>query len=365
MKKNLYSSVLISCLLLTHNWLYAQDAQNYSVFDGPHIFYTNDSLCIKYYDSRITKSFYIKAEEINSFQGFLKDSSYLYIIPKQFESPSDKFSNVNKIFVVSDIHGQYKTFKELLKKSGIIDQNNSWIWENGHLVILGDVFDRGNEVHEALWLIYSLEQQAKEMGGTVHFLLGNHEVMVLQDDLRYVHNKYLNVAESFSMPVPELYGNNTFWGRWIRSKNILTKIGSLLFVHGGIHPDLTARYDHITDINKIMKKNLDTSRQIIKSDSTLSSLFRSNGPIWYRGFFLPDSLPDVSDIELTDILNHFSAEKIIVGHTTEDHIYTSHNNRVICVDSGIKYGLHGEGLLIKDGMYYSVDSTGELQLIYK
>lgn len=363
MKKSLFTSALIFCLLLTHNLVCAQNNKNDIVFDGPHIFFTNDSLSIKYYDNGVTKSFHIKMEEINSFRGFLKDSTELYIIPKQFESPPDKFSNVENLFVVSDIHGQYKIFKELLQGNGIIDQNNSWIWGNGHLVILGDVFDRGNKVHEALWLIYSLERQAKEKGGAVHFLLGNHEVIVLQNDLRYVHDKYLTVADSFFITVPELYGNNTFWGRWLRSKNIMTKIGSLLFVHGGIHPELIAQYKSISDINKIMTKNIDTNREIIKNDSILSFLFRNNGPVWYRGFFTPDSLPDVSDDELTDILNHFNVEKIIVGHTTEDHIYSSHNQRIICVDCGIKYGLHGEGLLINDGMYYRVDLNGEQQLI--
>ncbi len=74
-------------------------------------------------------------------------------------------------------------------------------------------------------------------------------------------------------------------------------------------------------------------------------------------------MPDVSGDELTDILNHFNVEKIIVGHTTEDSIYSSHNNRVLCVDGGIKYGLRGEGLFIIGDMYYRVDTNGTRELI--
>lgn len=365
MKNNRYTLVLVFYLLFMHAWLCAQNNQNNIVFDGPHIFYSNDSLIVKYYDLGKVITYKVKKNRITKFQGFSKDSTIAYTIPNQFEVPPDKYPYVEKLFVVSDIHGQYNIFTELLQNNGIIDDNNSWMWGNGHLVVLGDVFDRGNMVHESLWLIYNLEQQAADAGGVVHFLLGNHEVMVIQNDLRYVHNNYITIADSFSITVPNLYGINTLWGKWLRSKNILTEIGSILFVHGGIHPKLTSQYNSITEINDIMLENLDKSREVIKNSLTLSMLFRSNGPIWHRGFFTPDSLPDVSDSELTDILNHFNMEKIIVGHTTGDHIYTSHNNRIICVDGGIKEGIRGEGLLIQNGTYYIVDTAGERNIIFK
>jgi hypothetical protein len=232
-------------------------------------------------------------------------------------------------------------------------------------VVLGDVFDKGKHIHEVIWLIYNLERQAEVVGGKVHFLLGNHEVKGLRGDLKYVKENYFTIAKSFSITVPELYFENTFWGRWLRSKNILMQIDSLLFVHGGIHPEIIEKYSSISEINKIMKDNIDLSLEAIKKSPTLSLLFRKIGPIRYRGFFTPDSLPDVSHKELTDILNHFNVEKIIVGHTTEDQIYFSHNKRIICVDSGIKEGIRGEGLLIEDGMYYSVNINGDITPLFE
>ena len=188
--------------------------------------------------------------------------------------------------------------------------------EPNQLVIVGDVFDRGEYVHEILWLIYNLEKAAKDKGGMVHFLLGNHEVMVIQNDLRYVNEKYFKISEILGIEVSSLYSKDSFWGRWLRSKNILIKIGPYLFVHGGIHPQILEKYSSISEINEVILNNIDADREFIKSNQELSDLFRSNGPVWYRGFFLPDSLPDVSLLELNDILNHFEAEKIIVGHTT-------------------------------------------------
>ncbi len=48
---------------------------------------------------------------------------------------------------------------------------------------------------ECLWLIYSLEEKAKAAGGYVHFILGNHEIMNMQGDFRYVQDKYRSKCE--------------------------------------------------------------------------------------------------------------------------------------------------------------------------
>ena len=49
-------------------------------------------------------------------------------------------------------------------------------------------------VTEVLWLIYSLEEKAKAAGGYVHYILGNHEIMNMSNDLRYVQNRYMRAC---------------------------------------------------------------------------------------------------------------------------------------------------------------------------
>ena len=94
------------------------------------------------------------------------------------------YKNVKKVAALSDIHGQFDLAVKLLVNNKIIDKKLNWRFGKGHLVIAGDIFDRGPKVHETLLLIYKLAQQAKKKGGRVHFLLGNHEYMVLHNDLR-------------------------------------------------------------------------------------------------------------------------------------------------------------------------------------
>ncbi|MFC1786341.1 metallophosphoesterase, partial [Candidatus Neomarinimicrobiota bacterium] len=204
----------------------------------------------------------------------------------------------------------------------------------------------------------------REAGGFVHFILGNHEVKALRGDLKYVTPNYFKLAEVLSIPIPDLYKMNTLWGRWLRSKNVIIKIDDLLFVHGGIHPEIVTEDYTITKINRIMRENIDLSLDEIKKDSTLSFLFRKNGPIRYRGFFQPDTLAEVSNNQITKILNYFDVEKIVVGHTSGEHIYTSHNNRVICVDGRIMYGLGSEVLLIKKNKYSVIDKEGNKRKLF-
>jgi len=84
---------------------------------------------------------------------------------------------------MSDVHGQYNAARELLLNAEVIDENNRWVCGEGHLVIVGDIFDRGPDVTPTLWLIHNLQQEAERAGGRVHFLLGNHETMILGNDV--------------------------------------------------------------------------------------------------------------------------------------------------------------------------------------
>ncbi|NIM64009.1 MAG: metallophosphoesterase, partial [Acidobacteria bacterium] len=53
--------------------------------------------------------------------------------------------------------------------------------------LVGDLIDRGAGDRAVLDLLYKLQQQAPESGGRVHVLIGNHEVLNLVRDLRYVN----------------------------------------------------------------------------------------------------------------------------------------------------------------------------------
>jgi len=237
----------------------------------------------------------------------------------------------------------------------------AWRFKKGHLVILGDVFDRGPHVTETLWTIHQLELQAKKKGGRVHLLLGNHEVMILHGDARYIHAKYAHAANHIlKLPVEVLYGPLSVLGQWLRSKNTIIRINDMLFVHGGIHPGILTRNLDMDGINRLIRDNLDTPLETIKEDELLTFLFFKNGPLWYRGYFPEEELFErLETPAVQQILDYFKVNYIIVGHTTQKEVTPLYDKRVFATDTGIKRGNEGEALFWNKGKFYRATVEGK------
>ena len=266
------------------------------------------------------------------------------------------FNNVKKIAVISDVHGQYDLAVEILRNNKIIDKNLNWNFGKGHLVIVGDVFDRGDKVNEMLWLIYKLESQAKDKGGQVHFLLGNHEYMIFQKDLRYVSAKYESTSKLLSLDYNELYSNKTVIGRWLRSKPTIIKINDDVFVHGGVSKEFISRSDfNIKRINNLMRKSIDQSKSEMKSTDFYDIYYGSKSLIWYRGYFKGN----LEDKDVSEILNRISSKHEVIGHCSNEEVVSLYNNKIFGVDSSIKNGKYGEILLIKKDRYFRGTLNGK------
>ena len=91
-----------------------------------------------------------------------------------------------RIVAVGDIHGAFDQFVAILRAAGLIDNRNRWSGKKAVLVQTGDVLDRGPDSRKALDLLRKLEGEAQRAGGRVYALLGNHELMRLVSDWRYV-----------------------------------------------------------------------------------------------------------------------------------------------------------------------------------
>jgi hypothetical protein len=256
---------------------------------------------------------------------------------------------------VSDIHGQSGLYIHLLKTHGIVDAAGNWAWGRGVLVIAGDVFSRGPTVTEALWQIYRLQQQARAAGGAVHFVLGNHEIMTLSGDLRYLHPKYRDVVEVLGRSYDKLYDADTELGRWLRQRATVFKLGDTVFLHGGLHPELAQEQIELPAINAKFRANLGLSREERSQDPAAKTLFGRDGPIWYRGYFLAER---VKPADIDALLSRLGAKRIVVGHTSMDQIRSLYGGRVIGVDANLKDGKPGELLLWREGQLFRALADG-------
>jgi len=275
---------------------------------------------------------------VSNYQGGLGQVSHFV------SAASDHYQDVAKIAAISDIHGQVAIFKQLLRNNGVIDNQLNWRWGTGHLVITGDIFDRGDTVTEALWLVFKLEQQAKAAGGKVHYLLGNHEYMVLRGDDRYIHDKYRHTLALMDTDLKGLFSNTTVLGQWLRSKSTVIKINDYVFMHGGIHQDFLDLNLTLEQANLRFRQSIGQSRKTLKEQAVTQVLYGRTGPIWYRGYFKPGEL---SDKDIDTILTQLGAKHIVVGHTSQSQLETRFGQRVIAIDSSIKNGVKGELLIIK------------------
>src|SRR5688572_6646429 len=279
-------------IMLPHNNGYKNYVSNSLAeeqYDGPYVQYNGNQVLVNY----IIENNGAKAVKTETVELKQKDKLSLKVmtdipgkffqvgLKKKLQNEKCEFAKPANLFILSDIEGNFSALRKLLQANKIITEDFKWQFNNGHLVLIGDFFDRGEQVTELLWFIYSLEEKAKDAGGYVHFILGNHEIMNLSADLRYVNKKYLENAGLLDQKYSSLYDENSELGRWLRTKNIVERIGDFLFTHGGISGAVNNLNLSIRDINNLARPYYaDTNYNY--SDKTSDILFSDLGPFWYR-----------------------------------------------------------------------------------
>lgn len=316
--------------------------------DGPYLRYAQDRIEARWIcDGQVVERSFASAHwpvRVPAQCGFVQP---IAVRPPAQPDPSSSPQGVARIAALSDIHGQYDLMVRLLQGNGIIDRKLNWRSGRGHLVIVGDVFDRGAQVNQALWLLYGLEQQAREAGGAVHMLLGNHEIMVLANDLRYVNDGYQRSAAALGSSYVDLYGPDSVLGGWLRSKSVIAQVNDVLFVHGGIAADYFESGLDRAQYNDRYRASLGTPKGVWQQDPALARLYNGKtSPIWYRGYFTD---PELGQDQVDAIAARLGVKHIVVGHTSHKQVASYFDGSVIGVDSSIKNGENGELLLIERG----------------
>ena len=190
-----------------------------------------------------------------------------------------------RVVAIADIHGDLDAFAGILQRARLIDANRRWTGGNATLVQTGDFIDRGPKSRAVMDFLMGLQKEAPRQQGRVVVLLGNHEVMNIIGDLRYViagdyasfaddrserrrrsaYDAYVKLwrdAPPASLPASEAewmaahppgfiehraaFGPDGAYGRWLRTLPAVAQINDSIFVHGGINPELA-----VVDVKKI------------------------------------------------------------------------------------------------------------------
>jgi hypothetical protein len=268
-----------------------------------------------------------------------------------------KFEEPEKLFAISDIEGNYNDFITILTNNGIIDENLNWSFDKGHLVLNGDMVDRGEFVTQVLWLVIKLEVEAEKSGGKVHYLLGNHDIMLMQGDTRYAVEKYHDLAKKTGRELKDYFATDTYFGSWMRGKNAVEKIGSTVFVHGGLSDSLLAYGISIEKINDIARRNIDVPDSLLGKEAEI--IYGSYGPFWYRGLVTDNKKYDkIKKKELKKILAFYDADMIVVGHCVVDEVSEDFKGKVVRIDVD-HYEAESCGIFIENGIVYKTMKSGK------
>jgi len=228
--------------------------------------------------------------------------------------------SAHPLVAIGDVHGDFKDFCGILQQVGLIDEQHHWTGGKATLVQVGDLIDRGPKSREVLDLMISLEEEAGAAGGRVVPLMGNHEVMNLMGDLRYVppetyasfvdsesekrresaYKEYLEWRKSHPQVLAELYnpvlpeteaewmtkhppgfleqrdafGPKGRYGKWLRQRSAVAMMSGVIFLHGGISPEVASLT--LDDINSRIRDEIhqyDELRQYLTDANVLLPYF--------------------------------------------------------------------------------------------
>jgi hypothetical protein len=189
----------------------------------------------------------------------------------------------------------------------------AWIGGNTTLVQTGDMVDRGMESIQLYRLFKRLAREAEEQGGQVINLLGNHELMNIQGDFRYVNRREMEAAGGRGQ-WQQIWEADGEIGSQVRKFKTAVTVGPVLFVHAGLLPAFLDNNRSLEDINKDMSAAL--AGNGYPQESALQSIVDGDGPLWTR--FYTEENPVVCSVVL-QVLKQVGAQRMVVGHTIQEN----------------------------------------------
>lgn len=329
--------------------------------DGPYLHWLSpDTICFTYLKANSVETIPVEVppEDFFVLKGQLQDRKQAYPIQRNPQPAAAIQTGVEKILIMGDMHGMYRKLFRFLEGNKVVDGAGRWSWGKGQLVFCGDLMDRGSQVSELLWFLYRLEKEAEAAGGAVHCLLGNHELMVMEGDDRYLSRKYQELFARQQLEYSKMFDQTAVFGQWIRSRNSVLRLNELLICHAGISPQLAAKRLSIPEINSLMQDSL----QEKKVDESLLDLLKGMlGPFWYRAYFFPmDDYGRVKQDEVAHILQQYEVANMVVAHTTVDRVKALYRRKVFAVDLDVNNEqLPLEGLLIEKEQFFRLGEKGK------
>ena len=235
------------------------------------------------------------------------------------------------VVAVGDLHGDVAATLDVLRLAGVVDREGRWSGGDTTLVQTGDVTDRGPDSKGVIALLRRLQSEATHAGGTVIPLLGNHEVMNVRGDWRYVSDEDV-AGYGGEGPRRAAFGSTGEDGAWLRARDTVAKVGDSVFAHGGVSAAWAST--GVDAINAAVRAGMDAMEP--------PAVLGPDGPLWNRAYLLADETTACA--ELRSALQALGARRMVVGHTTQasGRVARRCDGALHGIDTGISahYGRH-------------------------
>jgi hypothetical protein len=217
------------------------------------------------------------------------------------------------------------------------DQNDSCRPIDGKCDHIEDDKDDDISIFMFFTMLHSL---ALKVGGGVYSLIGNHELMNIKGDLRYVSNENINKFTKYKDPFTKEVLNGTaeenFKHAFLNgneyanligcTRQSVLIIGDFLFIHAGINKEFLNKFrgrDELQDLNELVKNWIVTKLTEFKSDPRMEMILNdaNNSPFWMRVLGqLPANLPENNNdcrTLINPIIEAYKIKGMVIGHTPQ------------------------------------------------
>ncbi len=227
-----------------------------------------------------------------------------------------------RIIAIGDLHGDLKAAKHAFKLGGAIDASDHWVGSKLVVVQTGDVLDRGDEDRDLLAFLDKEQDAAKKAGGAVYRLNGNHEVMNVQGDFRYVTERSFKSyadeprtrrPDAAERPLEQQGRAEAFLpggreARKLAAFPVVWMVGDTLFAHGGVEPK------HIKQ--GLDKLNREMSAWMRGEAPLPKQLEGEHTPFWTRVYGEAPAAEGTC-ASLERVLYSLKAARLVIGHTPQ------------------------------------------------
>lgn len=260
--------------------------------------------------------------------------------------PDAVFDVAADTLVLSDIEGNARFLDAALTSLSVTDADGNWNYGRNHLVIAGDAVDRGRDVFAVLWRLYTLSLQAQDAGGAVHLVLGNHEQYLLRGNTSRANRDHLYALANMGGQA-NAFAADTLIGHWLRLQPVIIKTGRTVITHGGVNPLVADAGFTVNNLNSAMRRYWLGD---MPGKAELDAVVGPAGLTQYRGYLEDgeDRFARATAAQIGDVLAHFGARTIVVGHTLVDGVKPLHDGKVWAIDVNSDEA-RPEALLIRNG----------------